>query len=251
MWSEEDLLDTNERYDLISSHNDSHHNESNQNQIPKLYSIHRGKINSIKEFGAFVSLDKFKLQGLLHKSQISDNPINDINNILTVGERLWIKVVKVDTNSEKPKISLSMNLVSQRDGSDLDPNNVKLMLMEKKNKTVVDYTRKKVTLDAILPTTCSKCGSVGHLEFECYAFSTSNNDGKKYDLIDDESFNQILEESKTKKKDKKHSKKHDRDDYDRKKSEKKRKKEKTHKKHSKKRKREEKEDKHRKRQKIK
>jgi len=163
--------------------------------MPELYSIHRCRVASIKEFGAFVQLDGFRTQGLLHRSHISKEPIQSIENVISRDERLWVKVVNVDDDPERPRFGVSMRLVAQRDGSDLDPNNVELMLSEQKRKTFRDHERQVVTLDAVLPTTCSQCGAEGHLDWECYA---SQNKGKSYELIDDRSFDQLMTHAESK-----------------------------------------------------
>ena len=165
-----------------------HHGGRNRNQdskIPDLYSIHEGKVVSIKEFGAFIEIKDHSIQGLLHKSQICAERIENVENVLQVGDPLKVKVITIgeSTDNQRPKISLSMRFVAQRDGRDLDPNNVELFQSLERKKPYKDYKQSIIKLDAVLPTTCSKCGASGHLEFECY---TGKSDGKgKYDLIEE------------------------------------------------------------------
>ena len=57
-------------------------------------------------FGAFVELEGEKTQGLVHISEVSNTYVKDINEFLTVGQEVEVKVIKID--EDKKKISLSM-----------------------------------------------------------------------------------------------------------------------------------------------
>ena len=65
-----------------------------------------GKVTGIQSFGAFVALEGQETQGLIHISEVSNTYVKDINDFLTVGQDVQVKVIKVDT--EKNKISLSI-----------------------------------------------------------------------------------------------------------------------------------------------
>ena len=66
----------------------------------------KGKVTGIQSFGSFVALEGEKTQGLVHISEVSNTYVKDINEHLTVGQEVEVKVIKVDT--EKNKISLSI-----------------------------------------------------------------------------------------------------------------------------------------------
>ena len=68
-------------------------------------SIVEGKVTGIKPFGAFVALDE-KKQGLVHISHIAHGFVKDINDHLSVGDTVKIKILSVD--EESGKISLSI-----------------------------------------------------------------------------------------------------------------------------------------------
>lgn len=68
-------------------------------------SIVEGKVTGIKPFGAFVALDE-KKQGLVHISHIAHGYVKDINDELSVGDVVKVKILSVD--SESGKISLSI-----------------------------------------------------------------------------------------------------------------------------------------------
>lgn len=69
-------------------------------------SVLKGKVTGIQSFGAFVALEGEDTQGLIHISEVSNTYVKDINDFLTVGQEVEVKVIKVDT--EKNKISLSI-----------------------------------------------------------------------------------------------------------------------------------------------
>ena len=66
--------------------------------------IFEGKVSGITKFGAFVELDD-GTNGLVHISEISDLFVNDINDILKVGDKVKVKVIKIN---DEGKISLSI-----------------------------------------------------------------------------------------------------------------------------------------------
>ena len=66
--------------------------------------ITEGKISGITGFGAFVDLPGGQT-GLVHISEVARNYIKDINEHLSVGQTVKVKVLSLD---EKGKISLSI-----------------------------------------------------------------------------------------------------------------------------------------------
>lgn len=68
-------------------------------------SIVEGKVKAIKPFGAFVALDENK-QGLVHISQVAHGFVKDINDHLSVGDDVKVKIMSID--EESGKISLSI-----------------------------------------------------------------------------------------------------------------------------------------------
>ena len=66
--------------------------------------ILQGKVTGIMSFGAFVSMDNGE-SGLVHISEISNNYISDIGQLLQIGDVVKVKVLSVD---EKGKLSLSI-----------------------------------------------------------------------------------------------------------------------------------------------
>ena len=64
-----------------------------------------GKVTGIQPYGAFVALDE-QTQGLVHISEITYGFVKDVNDFLSVGEDIQVKVLEVD--DEQKKISLSI-----------------------------------------------------------------------------------------------------------------------------------------------
>ncbi|MCK4551855.1 MAG: S1 RNA-binding domain-containing protein [Tenericutes bacterium] len=65
--------------------------------------IVKGRITSIKPYGAFAKVDG-SVDGLIHISEISDRFVRSIDDYLTVGDIVTLKVMSV---SEEKKLSLS------------------------------------------------------------------------------------------------------------------------------------------------
>ncbi|MGX6962801.1 S1 domain-containing RNA-binding protein [Vagococcus xieshaowenii] len=73
-----------------------------------------GKVSGITNFGAFIDLGEGKT-GLVHISEVSNNYVKDINEVLTVGDAVDVKVMSVGTDG---KIGLSIRrLLEGAEGS--------------------------------------------------------------------------------------------------------------------------------------
>lgn len=66
--------------------------------------ILEGKVTGITKFGAFIALPGGK-SGLVHISNISNSYVNDINEFLSVGQDVKVKVMNIDQNN---RINLSI-----------------------------------------------------------------------------------------------------------------------------------------------
>jgi small subunit ribosomal protein S1 len=64
----------------------------------------KGKITKITNFGVFVGLED-GLEGLLHISELSDEKIENPEDLVTVGEDVEVKVLRVDTDERKIGLS--------------------------------------------------------------------------------------------------------------------------------------------------
>lgn len=87
---------------------------------PILHKVYNGRVTGLKPFGAFVNLMgvRGKVDGLVHVSQITEGRVNDPADLLSAGQNVKVKVIKM----EGPKrISLSMKECDQQSGRDLAP----------------------------------------------------------------------------------------------------------------------------------
>ena len=64
----------------------------------------KGNVTKITNFGVFVGLED-GLEGLLHISELSDDKVENPEDLVKVGDELEVKVLRVDT--EERKIGLS------------------------------------------------------------------------------------------------------------------------------------------------
>lgn len=69
--------------------------------------VYRGKVTRIMNFGAFMEILPGK-EGLLHVSQISKERVNNVEDVLNIGDELEVKVTEID---EKGRINLSRKVL--------------------------------------------------------------------------------------------------------------------------------------------
>ena len=76
--------------------------------IPDKYApgqLVKGEVTKITNFGVFVGLED-GLEGLLHISELSDDKIEDPESVVNVGDKIEVKVLRVDTDERKIGLSL-------------------------------------------------------------------------------------------------------------------------------------------------
>ena len=73
-------------------------------------SVLTGKVAGIQPYGAFIALDE-NTQGLVHISEIKHGFVKDINDHLSIGDEVKVKVLSVD--EESGKISLSIRATEE------------------------------------------------------------------------------------------------------------------------------------------
>jgi small subunit ribosomal protein S1 len=75
--------------------------------IPKRYKagdIVKGAITKITNFGVFVGLED-GLEGLLHISELSEDKIENAEEVVKVGDPIEVKILRVDTDDRKIGLS--------------------------------------------------------------------------------------------------------------------------------------------------
>lgn len=70
----------------------------------------KGKVTGIKKFGAFVELPEGK-SGLVHISEVADNYVENVEDHLSVGDVVEVKVLSI---ADDGKISLSIKKAKDR-----------------------------------------------------------------------------------------------------------------------------------------
>lgn len=76
--------------------------------IDKLYRVGdlvTGKVTKLASFGAFVGL-KHEIDGLVHISQISEERVDKIKNVLKVGQEVTARVIKIDRAERRIGLSI-------------------------------------------------------------------------------------------------------------------------------------------------
>jgi len=77
-------------------------------KIETLYKVGdlvQGKVTKLASFGAFVGL-QHEIDGLVHISQISEERVDKIKNVLKVGQDVSARVVKIDRNERRIGLSI-------------------------------------------------------------------------------------------------------------------------------------------------
>ena len=105
--NKQNILDACEHIKSISNNAPAKKDSPKNIDFEKLYQVDEvviGKVERIVDFGAFILLPKGG-EGLLHISKISKERVSNISDILSVGQILEVKVLKVT----KDRIELSSN----------------------------------------------------------------------------------------------------------------------------------------------
>jgi polyribonucleotide nucleotidyltransferase len=82
---------------------------------PEPGTIYTGKVANIVDFGAFVTFMPGK-DGLVHVSEIRNERVENVRDVLTEGQEVKVKLLEVD---QRGKVRLSMRLVDQETGEEL------------------------------------------------------------------------------------------------------------------------------------
>jgi len=71
----------------------------------KIGTIVEGEINKITQFGAFMQLSD-EINGLIHLSEITEEPVEDASTLLKVGEKVKAKIISVDPDEHRIGLSI-------------------------------------------------------------------------------------------------------------------------------------------------
>jgi small subunit ribosomal protein S1 len=77
-------------------------------EIPEKYHVGdvvQGKVTKMTDFGAFIDLSN-GLEGLLHVSEVSKEKIKKLESVISIGQELNVKIVKIEPEARKIGLSL-------------------------------------------------------------------------------------------------------------------------------------------------
>jgi polyribonucleotide nucleotidyltransferase len=83
---------------------------------PEVGTIYEGTVVKVMEFGAFVNFFGSK-DGLVHISQLAANRVNNVKDVVKEGDKVKVKLLGFD---DRGKTRLSMKVVDQTTGEDLE-----------------------------------------------------------------------------------------------------------------------------------
>jgi small subunit ribosomal protein S1 len=79
----------------------------------------QGTVTKLTKFGAFAQLDQFpEIEGLIHISELSDKKVMHPREVVNEGDRLTLRVVKIDVKERR--LGLSLKRVNSSEYLDLD-----------------------------------------------------------------------------------------------------------------------------------
>ncbi len=103
-----------------------------RDEWPEVGELVIATVDRILEYGAYVRLDEYDKEGLLHISEISSSWIKNIRDHVREGQKVVLKVLRVDP--EKNHIDLSLRRVTKRERTEK-------MLLWKKGKKAESLLR--------------------------------------------------------------------------------------------------------------
>ena len=83
---------------------------------PEVGKIYNGKVVNLVDFGAFVNFMGGK-DGLVHVSEIRNERVEKVADVLSEGQEVKVKVLEID---QRGKVRLSMRVVDQETGAELE-----------------------------------------------------------------------------------------------------------------------------------
>jgi predicted RNA-binding protein with RPS1 domain len=85
-----------------------------QQHQPQVGSIERGTVQRIEAYGAFVALEKYRLRGLIHISQLANCKVEKVDDCVSLNDIIYVKILEIDRDDQgRPKIRLSLKDASQ------------------------------------------------------------------------------------------------------------------------------------------
>lgn len=112
----------------------------NIEKIMPVGSLVKGIVSKITAFGAFVELEN-GLEGLIHVTELSDQPFGKVEEVISKGQNVVAKVIKVDPEHKKLSLSIKEYLIEKN-----KENHDDIVVGEKKKRTTKKKTKEKAAV---------------------------------------------------------------------------------------------------------
>ncbi|MBP7074956.1 MAG: 30S ribosomal protein S1 [Rhabdochlamydiaceae bacterium] len=109
----------------------------NIESIMPIGALVKGVVSKITAFGAFVELEN-GLEGLIHVTELSDQPFGKVEEVISKGQDVIAKVIKVDPEHKKLSLSIKEYLIEKN-----KENHDDIVVGEKKKRTTKKKTKEK------------------------------------------------------------------------------------------------------------
>jgi small subunit ribosomal protein S1 len=89
--------------------------------VPEKYFVGqlvRGTITKLANFGAFARLENDEIEGLIHISELSDEPTAHPKEVLREGDLVTLRIIRID--ADRRRMGLSLKRVEEEEYVDLD-----------------------------------------------------------------------------------------------------------------------------------
>jgi small subunit ribosomal protein S1 len=133
--------------------------------------IIEGEVSKITNFGAFVKLPT-GIEGLVHISELSDQNVEKVDDILKIGEKRQFRVLNVNKEERKLGLSLKLEASPKRDRS--ESRSPRTERPERSDRSEAPKKEKSVAPAAAAP----KTKSLFQLELEKHAAKSQDNDNE-------------------------------------------------------------------------
>ncbi len=110
----------------------------------KIGDLVKGKVTGIENYGIFVLLDD-DYTGLIHISEISDKFVRNVFDYVQLEEVILSKVLEVDDNNKKLKLTIKNFDYRIEDKKDLEDKNGFSPLRKKLPEWISEYKKRKET----------------------------------------------------------------------------------------------------------
>ena len=139
-------------------------------EYPEIGDLIIATIETVTDYGAYAKLDEYDKRGLLHVSEISSSWIRNIRDFVREGQKMVLKVLRVDV--EKGHIDLSLRRVTKRERIE----KIKFWKKDRKAEALLKGVAEKVGLP--VQEVYEKAGTLIEEKYSLYdGFETASIEG--------------------------------------------------------------------------